>query len=53
VTLSRDTLVALIVRQTTVAKAAGEGAIAGDATLLAKLFDALDDFELMFDILTP
>jgi len=53
VSLSRDTLVALIVRQTTVAKAAGEGAITGDTGLLVKLFDALDDFELMFDILTP
>ncbi len=53
ITLSCETLVALIVRQTSVVQASGEGNISGDATLLAKLFDSLDDFELMFEILRP
>ncbi len=53
--LTRQTLVALIVRQTSVAKAVADGAIAvqGESGLLEKLFEALDDFELMFNILTP
>ncbi|MDF3074984.1 MAG: hypothetical protein K0S54_2651 [Alphaproteobacteria bacterium] len=55
VTMSRQTLVALIVKETSVAKAIEHKAISveGEGGLLEKLFDSLDDFELMFNILTP
>lgn len=55
VTLTRAALVSLIVREMTAAKAveSGDIRIDGEKGLLEKLFDSLDDFELMFDILTP
>lgn len=55
VSMTRHTLVALIVKDTSVAKAieAGDIKVEGRTGLLEKLFDSLDDFELMFRILTP
>jgi alkyl sulfatase BDS1-like metallo-beta-lactamase superfamily hydrolase len=55
VTMTRQTLVALIVKETSVARAIEDKAIdvEGERELLEKLFDSLDDFELMFNILTP
>ena len=55
VTTTRETLVALIVRRTTVAEAvqAGRLQIDGDAACVSALFDMLDDFAMQFDVVTP
>lgn len=55
VSTTRPVLDALMVRQSTVAQSLKNGdlAVQGDATLLEDLFAMLDDFPLMFDILTP
>jgi alkyl sulfatase BDS1-like metallo-beta-lactamase superfamily hydrolase len=55
ITMTRQTLVALIVKETSVARAIADKTVGveGESGLLEKLFDALDDFELMFNILTP
>jgi alkyl sulfatase BDS1-like metallo-beta-lactamase superfamily hydrolase len=55
VTTTRATLDALALRQTTPMAAiqSGDFAISGDGQVLVKLFAMLDDFEMMFDILTP
>ncbi len=55
VTTTRATLDALALRRTTPDQALRSGALAvtGDGQLLSGLFGMLDDFELMFDILTP
>jgi alkyl sulfatase BDS1-like metallo-beta-lactamase superfamily hydrolase len=55
VTATKDALVGLIVGRTTVDQTIKDSALKvdGDAGALAALFDMLDDFPLMFDILTP
>lgn len=55
VTATRDALVGLIVGGKTVAQALADGDVRadGDAAPLEALFTMLDDFHLMFDILTP
>ena len=55
VSTTRETLVALVVRRTTVAQALAAGSlrVTGDATCVAALFDMLDDFALQFDVVTP
>jgi alkyl sulfatase BDS1-like metallo-beta-lactamase superfamily hydrolase len=55
VTTTRATLDALALRRTTPAEAVQSGAfrVTGDWQVLPKLFGMLDDFEMMFDILTP
>ena len=55
VRVSREVLVALNVRKTSVAEAlaAGELEIEGDATVVERLFEMLDDFHMMFDVVAP
>ncbi|MCW5749042.1 MAG: MBL fold metallo-hydrolase [Alphaproteobacteria bacterium] len=55
VTTTRATLDALALRRTTPAEAiqAGTFSVSGDWQVLPKLFGMLDDFTMMFDILTP
>jgi alkyl sulfatase BDS1-like metallo-beta-lactamase superfamily hydrolase len=55
VSTTRATLDALALKRTTPAEAIQSGAFAvtGDVQVLAALFGMLDDFEMMFDILTP
>ncbi|QQS11962.1 MAG: MBL fold metallo-hydrolase [Rhodospirillales bacterium] len=55
VTTARPTLDALMVNATTAAAAIDAGALKvdGDAGVVTALFAMLDDFPLMFDILTP
>ncbi|MDA1098014.1 MAG: MBL fold metallo-hydrolase [Proteobacteria bacterium] len=52
---SRKVLVALNVRQTSVAEAVagGELEIDGEAAVIERLFAMLDDFEMMFDVVAP
>ena len=52
---SRETLVNLIVRKTTVAEAieAKVCEIDGDVEIVSQLFAILDDFDMQFEILTP
>jgi alkyl sulfatase BDS1-like metallo-beta-lactamase superfamily hydrolase len=51
----RDVLLALILKRTTVPQAIQAGALAcdGDAGCAEALFGMLDDFHLMFDVVTP
>ena len=55
VRVSREVLVAVNVRRTSVteALAAGDMEIQGDATLVEQLFEILDDFDMMFDVAAP
>ena len=55
VRVSREVLVAVNVRRTSVteALAAGDMEIQGDATLVEQLFEILDDFDMMFDVVAP
>ena len=55
VSTTRATLVALIVRRTTVVEAIGAGrlTIAGDAGCVNALFGMLDDFSMQFEVVTP
>ncbi len=55
VKLSRRALIELNIRRTDVAAAiaAGEMVIEGDQTVIEKLFEMLDDFEMMFDVVAP
>ena len=55
VRVSREVLVAVNVRKTSVteALAAGEMEIKGDAALVVRLFEILDDFDMMFDVVAP
>jgi alkyl sulfatase BDS1-like metallo-beta-lactamase superfamily hydrolase len=55
VSTTRETLVALIVRRTTVTQALADGRlrVVGDASCVAALFEMLDDFALQFDVVTP
>jgi alkyl sulfatase BDS1-like metallo-beta-lactamase superfamily hydrolase len=55
VTMTRAVLVALNLRRVTMTQAieAGDATIAGHSEILEELFDMLDDFEMMFDIVTP
>lgn len=55
VTTTRPVLDSLMVRQSTVAQCLENGGlkVQGDTKVLENLFDMLDDFPLMFDILTP
>jgi len=55
VTTTRPVLDSLMVRQSTVAQSIENGGlkVGGDAAVLELLFAMLDDFPLMFDILTP
>jgi alkyl sulfatase BDS1-like metallo-beta-lactamase superfamily hydrolase len=55
VQISREVLVALNVRETDVATAlaAGELEIEGDRAVVEQLFEMLDDFSLMFDVVAP
>ena len=55
VATTRDVLVGLCLKQVTVAQAveAGGLSVEGDAAPLTALFAMLDDFALMFDILSP
>jgi len=55
VATARATLVQLILRRTSVAQATQDGALTGEGETgcVAALFDMLDDFQLMFDIVTP
>jgi alkyl sulfatase BDS1-like metallo-beta-lactamase superfamily hydrolase len=55
VSTTRETLVALIVRRTTVtqALAAGSLRVTGEASCVVALFDMLDEFALQFDVVTP
>ena len=52
---SRDLVVALSMRQTSVADAAAAGdlQIDGEAAAVEQLFAMLDDFEMMFDVVAP
>ena len=52
---NRDVIVALNVRQTSVAAAvaAGDLAIDGEQAVIERLFAMLDDFEMMFDVVAP
>ncbi len=52
---SREVLVAVNVRETDVsaALAAGELEIEGDVAVVEQLFEMLDDFSLMFDVVAP
>jgi alkyl sulfatase BDS1-like metallo-beta-lactamase superfamily hydrolase len=54
VTMTRAVLVALNLRRMTAALAieAGDATIEGDGEILAALFDMMDDFEMMFHIVT-
>ena len=55
VRVSREVLVAVNVRKTNVteALAAGEMEIKGDPALVVRLFEILDDFDMMFDVVAP
>ncbi len=55
VRVSREVLVAVNVRKTSVteALAAGEMEIKGDPALVVRLFEILDDFDMMFDVVAP
>jgi alkyl sulfatase BDS1-like metallo-beta-lactamase superfamily hydrolase len=55
VTTTRAVLVALNLRRVTMTQAieAGGATIAGRSEILEELFDMLDNFEMMFDIVTP
>ncbi|MDP6816401.1 MAG: alkyl sulfatase C-terminal domain-containing protein, partial [Alphaproteobacteria bacterium] len=55
VRVSRDVLVAVNVRETGVAAAlaAGDMEIEGDVAVVEQLFEMLDDFSLMFDVVAP
>ncbi|MBX3500169.1 MAG: MBL fold metallo-hydrolase [Alphaproteobacteria bacterium] len=55
VTTTRPVLDSLMVRQSTVTQCLENGGlkVQGDAGMLDELFSMLDDFPLMFDILTP
>ncbi len=55
VRVSREVLVALNVRKTSVAEAlaAGDLEIEGDGTVVERLFEMLDDFDMMFDVVAP
>jgi len=55
VTTTRPVLDSLMVKLSTVAQSIESGGlkVAGDAAILESLFAMLDDFPLMFDILTP
>jgi alkyl sulfatase BDS1-like metallo-beta-lactamase superfamily hydrolase len=55
VTLSRDTLTTIVMRQTTLAAAteAGLVQVAGDASRLAELLDLIDDFPASFPVIEP
>lgn len=55
VSTTREVLVALIVRRTTVAEAvaAQRLTIEGDADCVAALFEMLDDFSMQFEVVTP
>jgi alkyl sulfatase BDS1-like metallo-beta-lactamase superfamily hydrolase len=55
VTTTRETLDALALKRTTPAEAIQSGtfAVTGDWQVLPQLFAMLDDFEMMFEILTP
>ncbi|MEQ9642230.1 MAG: alkyl sulfatase dimerization domain-containing protein [Alphaproteobacteria bacterium] len=55
VTATRDALVALILGRATVEQAIDDRSlqVTGDPAPLAALFDMLDDFDFMFEILTP
>lgn len=55
VTMTRECLETLVLKGTTpeAAVSAGVLAVEGDPQLLPTLFAMLDDFEMMFDILTP
>ena len=52
---TRETLVSLIVRKTTVSEAADNGVlkISGSQDTLEELFSMLDNFDMQFSILTP
>jgi alkyl sulfatase BDS1-like metallo-beta-lactamase superfamily hydrolase len=52
---SRATLQALVLKRTTPAQAIRDGSLAceGDTGCVEALFDMLDDFHLMFDVVTP
>ncbi len=52
---SRDLIVALNTRQTTVAEAVASGGlkIDGEVAVVEQLFAMLDDFEMMFDVVAP
>ena len=52
---TRETLVSLIVRKTTVSEAADTGVlkISGSQDTLEELFSMLDNFDMQFSILTP
>ena len=55
VTLDRATLNRLVLRELTVADGVARGllAVTGDAATVIALFDLLDDFALMFDVVEP
>ena len=55
ITLNRSTLDAITLRQKTFAQAAGDGSvrIAGNAAKLSELLAMLDEFNPLFDVVTP
>ena len=55
VTLARDALNAVALRQTSMADAvrAGRATVEGDASKLDELFAMLDDFSVMFPVIEP
>jgi alkyl sulfatase BDS1-like metallo-beta-lactamase superfamily hydrolase len=55
ITLNRSTLDAITLRQKTFAQAAGDGSvkITGNGTKLSELLGMLDEFNPLFDVVTP